>query len=87
MATIDAIQMQINSLEVRSAATALPAHDRKYGFIQNVSTSNRLYVKLGSDCSTTDYDFFLDPGDSTTIEENGIITVAGTSKQYTAFER
>jgi hypothetical protein len=87
MATIDTIQMQTNNGTVRSSATALPDHNRKYGFIQNVSETNRLYGKIGTGCSTTNYDFYLDPGDSCTIEENGIVTIAGTTPQYTAFER
>lgn len=94
MATVQAIEMQVNSNGARSSATALPAHDRKYGVIQNLST-NVLYVKIGAGCTTTDYDFILKAssvaldatGGQATIEENGIVTVAGTSMSYAAFER
>lgn len=94
MATVQAIEMQVNSKGARSAATALPANNRSYGVIQNLST-NVLYVKIGAGCTTTDYDFILKAstvaldatGGQVTIEENGIVTVAGTSMSYTAFER
>lgn len=87
MATIDTLQMQRNNGTVRSGATALPDHNRNYGFIQNVSTSNVLFLRLGSGCSTTVYDLKLSPGDGVCIRENGTITAAGTSMQYTAWER
>lgn len=94
MATVQAIEMQRNSGGPRSDATALPDHNRSYGVIQNLSV-NVLYVKIGDGCTTSDYDFILKAstvavdatGGQAIIEENGIITVAGTGISYTAFER
>lgn len=94
MATIDTIQMQINSGGARSGATALPDHNRTIGFIQNVG-ANPLFVKFGTGCTTSDYDLILKAstgaadgtGASTSFTDNGPVTVAGTSPSYTAWER
>jgi hypothetical protein len=93
MATIDTINMQINSGGARSSATALPDHNRALGFIQNVG-ANPLFVKFGSGCTTVDYDLILKAssiaadgsGASTSFSKNGIVTIAGTSPSYTAWE-
>jgi hypothetical protein len=94
MATVDTIQMQANSNGLRTSATALPNHDRNYGYLQNQSV-NTLYGKFGFGCSITDYDFTLKActaaadgtGGNIYFKENGVVTVAGTGLSYTAFER
>lgn len=88
------ITMQINSGGARSGATALPDHERKYGFIENQST-NILYLRFGEGCTTTNYDISLKActatadgsGGAIYFEENGLVTIAGTSPSYTAYER
>jgi hypothetical protein len=93
MSTVATIQMQTNSGGARNSTTALPDHDRQYGFIQNIGT-NILYVKMGLGCTTTDYDYILEASDSgagnggiAEFDYDGVVTVAGTSPSYTAFER
>lgn len=86
MSELQAIQMKLNSDGARSDSTALGDHPRNYGFIQNQG-SNNLYVRFGAACSTTNYDFILESGDVAEFDDDGIVTIAGTSPSYTAFER
>lgn len=83
----------------RSATTALNANGKRTSWgIKNVSGSNPLFIKFGESASTSDYHTILAPGSGAadglggSFEQtagnvySGIVTVAGTSPQYSIFE-
>jgi len=89
-----------NTPEILSSATALSANTDRGGFlIQNLGT-NVLFVRLGSGASTTVFHFALKAGSGNDdgtggsismgidgpLVYTGIITIAGTSPRYVAFE-
>lgn len=78
-----------------TAGTALSANDnRRTVIVQNLGT-NPLFVKFGSNASTSDFDLVLKGGSGNddglggilsfdTLSYTGIISVAGTSPRFTA---
>ena len=87
-----------NTPEIASAATALAANSARGGWmIQNLGT-NPLFVRFGSEASTTVFNVILNSGtgnDNGTgglfsqfdgIVWTGIVTVAGTSPRYVVTE-
>lgn len=87
-----------NTPAIASAATALPANEKRVGFsIQNLGT-NPLFVLLGSGATTSVFHYVLRAGtgndDGTggilsfadSAVYTGVVTVAGTSPRYTVLE-
>lgn len=83
-----------------SAGTALAANEGRHSYkIQNLNGTHPLFVKEGSEASTSDFSYILaagsaqddgtggsyDHGDSQCY--TGIVTVAGTSPRFVAIER
>ncbi len=101
MADIYGVQARLGTTptpSVKSAATALAANSQRGAFlIQNLGT-NALFVRYGSDASTSVFDVVLKAstgqddgsGGSLAMEGaamwTGIITIAGTSPRYVATE-
>lgn len=84
---ITGIVGKANTRGVMSTSQPLSAQDRRDFFlIQNV-TSNRLYVKLGTGCTSSDYDLYLDEGEAhTNAYYKGPVSIAGTSPSYSIVE-
>lgn len=87
-----------NTPSIASAATAIAANTSRQAWsIQNLGT-NTLFVRLGAGASTSVFHFVLKAGSinddglggevnqTDGIVYNGIITIAGTSPRYTAWE-
>lgn len=82
---------------VVAAGQLLAANEnRRVLIVQNIGI-NPLFVKLGEDASTTDFDFVLSPGTANddglggimstdTLSYTGVISVAGASVRCTATE-